>query len=446
MPTESFIPGKDASLESSIATMQGKLEGPRLPCRGAFLAQSRRWRLVGACRDRDCPLLFTNGKGGSRLAALASALGEFFERLSCNYFWTTLLAGRPVRRARLRALPARAWFQPGPDGEWPEQLLTPELRALYNPNGSIDADALVDLNSGAAERGICALPYQRLRDGADGLVPGQHHRQPLRQQRHVGRQHPDGGAHPGPVGNPRAPRQVPHHRRGPVPARRAGACHRPLPGIAAGIRRPARRRLRHPGQGRLARRRIPGDERHPAASRRPGLLLQLRRPPALRDRPRTRPHRAAAGPRPELRWPASRAGLRPRRDRQRHPTSKSTSSIPAASSAGTSSATHRTSNSATGTSAIPRRRTTTWSSASTAPATTSTSPTSGTSASTPAASWCRACPRSIRWTTWNGRTTASATRYARPSCTCRTRRRGMRRPARHPAMNWTCRTSARSPH
>ena len=27
MQTESFIPGKDASLESSIASMQGKLEG-----------------------------------------------------------------------------------------------------------------------------------------------------------------------------------------------------------------------------------------------------------------------------------------------------------------------------------------------------------------------------------------------------------------------------------
>ena len=37
--------------------------------------------------DLDCPLLFTNGKGSSKLAALASALGEFFERLSCNYFW-----------------------------------------------------------------------------------------------------------------------------------------------------------------------------------------------------------------------------------------------------------------------------------------------------------------------------------------------------------------------
>ena len=43
--------------------------------------------------DRDCPLLFTNGKGASRLAAKASALGEFVERLSCNYFWAHYYLG-----------------------------------------------------------------------------------------------------------------------------------------------------------------------------------------------------------------------------------------------------------------------------------------------------------------------------------------------------------------
>ena len=45
-------------------------------------------------RDRDCPLMFTNGKGASKLACLASALGEFFERLSCNYFWNHNYLGR----------------------------------------------------------------------------------------------------------------------------------------------------------------------------------------------------------------------------------------------------------------------------------------------------------------------------------------------------------------
>jgi ribosomal protein S12 methylthiotransferase accessory factor len=164
MPTESFIPGKDASLESSISTMQGKLADL------GFHVEERSWLnpVDGVwsvhVSDRDCPLLFTNGKGGSRLAALASALGEFFERLSCNYFWTHYWLGDQFAVRSFAHYPREQWFQPGADGEWPEQLLTPELRALYNPDGSIDADALVDLNSGAAERGICALPYQRLRD------------------------------------------------------------------------------------------------------------------------------------------------------------------------------------------------------------------------------------------------------------------------------------------
>ncbi len=171
MQTESFIPGKDASLESSIATMQGKLETL------GFHVEERSWLnpVDGVwsvhVRDRDCPLLFTNGKGGSRLAALASALGEFFERLSCNYFWTHYWLGDQFARRDFAHYPREQWFQPGPHGEWPEQLLTPELRELYDPDGSIDANTLVDLNSGDSERGICALPYVRQRDGATVWFP-----------------------------------------------------------------------------------------------------------------------------------------------------------------------------------------------------------------------------------------------------------------------------------
>jgi len=50
-------------------------------------------------------------------------------------------------------------------------LLTPELRDFYNPEGSIAAAALVDLNSGNAERGICALPFIRQRDNASVWFP-----------------------------------------------------------------------------------------------------------------------------------------------------------------------------------------------------------------------------------------------------------------------------------
>ena len=171
MQTESFIPGKDASLESSIATMLAKLEALD------FHVEERSWLnpVAGVwsvhLRERDCPLLFTNGKGASRQAALASALGEFFERLSCNYFWTHFYLGERIARRDFAHYPRERWFQPGADGAWPAELLTPELHKLYNPDDAIDAHTLVDLNSGNAERGICALPYVRQRDGASVWFP-----------------------------------------------------------------------------------------------------------------------------------------------------------------------------------------------------------------------------------------------------------------------------------
>jgi ribosomal protein S12 methylthiotransferase accessory factor len=168
---QSFIAGKDASLEFSIATMQGRLTAL------GFHVEERSWLNPVAgiwsvhVRDKDCPLLFTNGKGASKLAALASALGEFFERLSCNYFWTHYYLGQHFANRSFAHYPRERWFQPGEDGEWPEQLLTPELRQFYNPAGAIDANTLIDLNSGNIERGICALPYVRERDGADVWFP-----------------------------------------------------------------------------------------------------------------------------------------------------------------------------------------------------------------------------------------------------------------------------------
>jgi len=171
MQTESFIAGKDASLEASIATMQARLADL------GFHVEERSWLnpVDGVwsvhVQDRDCALLFTNGKGASRLAALASALGEFFERLSCNYFWTHYYLGEEFARREFVHYPREKWFPSGANGEWPEQLLTPELHRLYNPDGTIDVSALVDLNSGNAERGICALPYIRQRDGATVWFP-----------------------------------------------------------------------------------------------------------------------------------------------------------------------------------------------------------------------------------------------------------------------------------
>jgi ribosomal protein S12 methylthiotransferase accessory factor len=171
MQTESFIPGKDASLESTIATMQHKLAA-----RGFHLDESSWLNPVESIwsvhvRDRECPMLFANGKGATQLAARASALGEFFERLGTHYFWTHFHLGATRASAPYVHYPQERWFAPTDDGHWPQELLNPELHAFYNPDGDIDGEVLVDLNSGNVERGICALPYKRLHDGAETWIP-----------------------------------------------------------------------------------------------------------------------------------------------------------------------------------------------------------------------------------------------------------------------------------
>jgi len=170
MQNEHFIPGKDASLEYSIASMQAKLAAH------GFDVEECSWlNPVDSVwsvhvRNRACHLMFTNGKGASKLAAHASALGEFFERLSCNYFWNHYYLGEQVADRPSTHYPRERWF-PLTDAGWPAELLTPELQAFYNPEGSIPAETLIDMNSGNFERGICAIPYIRQRDTAEVFFP-----------------------------------------------------------------------------------------------------------------------------------------------------------------------------------------------------------------------------------------------------------------------------------
>lgn len=177
MPTtETFIPSKDASLESSIATLLGKLDaiGFHVVERSWLNEIENIWSVH--ITDRDCTRLFSNGKGGSELAARASALGEFFERLSTNYFWTHFYLGEKIANSKFVHYPNEQWFPikaagGKPAKAWPKGILTPELQAFYNPDKAVRADQLIDLNSGNAERGICTIPYTRLRDGTTALFP-----------------------------------------------------------------------------------------------------------------------------------------------------------------------------------------------------------------------------------------------------------------------------------
>ena len=167
---ETFIPSKDASLEYSIKTLQAKLLDI------GFHVEERSWlnEIEGIwsvhVTDRDCTRLFSNGKGASQLAARASALGEYFERLSTNYFWTHFYLGQTISEQDYVHYPNEKWF-PLTSDAWPAGILNKELHQFYNPENTVSASKLIDLNSGNAKRGICAIPYTRLRDAEVAYFP-----------------------------------------------------------------------------------------------------------------------------------------------------------------------------------------------------------------------------------------------------------------------------------
>ena len=171
MNLQTYIPGKDAPLEATIQNLQAKLQAL------GFHIEEKSWLnpVDGIwsvhIRDRDCPILFTNGKGATRLACLASALGEFFERLSTNYFWTHFYLGPDIANHDFVHYPQERWFDLPEDDVWPQGLLNPQLHAFYNPEGTLSARSLVEFNSGHEERGICTLPYVRQRDGSTAFIP-----------------------------------------------------------------------------------------------------------------------------------------------------------------------------------------------------------------------------------------------------------------------------------
>ena len=160
MPTkETFIPSKDASLESSISTLLAKLEviGFHVEERSWLNEIENIWSVH--VTDRDCTRLFSNGKGGSELAARASALGEFFERLSTNYFWTHFYLGEKIANNKFVHYPNEQWFPlKGKTKNWPKGILTPELQKFYNPDKAVRADQLIDLNSAMLRAAFAPFP------------------------------------------------------------------------------------------------------------------------------------------------------------------------------------------------------------------------------------------------------------------------------------------------
>ncbi len=160
-----YIVGKDLPLEQTIANMSGILAdlGMKIEIASWRNIVPNVWSLH--IRDAHSPMCFTNGKGSTKESALASALGEFIERLNCNFFYNDQFWGEDIANAPFVHYPDERWFQPGRKDELPKEILDAYCLKIYNRDGELRGSHLFDTNSGNEERGIVSLPFVRQSDG-----------------------------------------------------------------------------------------------------------------------------------------------------------------------------------------------------------------------------------------------------------------------------------------
>ena len=168
---ETFILGKDLPLEQTIANMTNLLAdlGMKIEISSWRNIVPNVWSLH--IRDAASPMCFTNGKGATKESALCSALGEFIERLNCNFFYNDQFFGEAIATSEFVHYPNEKWFALTEDDALPEGILDDYTREIYDPEGELRGSHLIDTNSGNTERGICSIPYVRQSDGETVYFP-----------------------------------------------------------------------------------------------------------------------------------------------------------------------------------------------------------------------------------------------------------------------------------
>jgi len=144
------ILSKNAPLETSILKMETLLN--ELGC-GVSFAQEKHpltncYSLNLASMEAPNHI-YSNGKGTLLLAAKASALGEYIERLQTNNFFIDFY------------LPNRAYYPDQKVFELSGDYLNASLRSLYNPDNEMSEEDFVDFNSDYEDK-VVALPFQSL--------------------------------------------------------------------------------------------------------------------------------------------------------------------------------------------------------------------------------------------------------------------------------------------
>jgi len=168
---ESYILGKDLPLEKTIENMTAILAdlGMKIEISSWRNIVPNVWSLH--IRDAASPMCFTNGKGATKESALCSALGEFIERLNCNFFYNDQYLGEDIANSEFVHYPNEKWFKLEEDDGLPKGILDDYTLDIYNPDSELKGSNLIDTNSGNKERGICSIPYTRHSDGETVYIP-----------------------------------------------------------------------------------------------------------------------------------------------------------------------------------------------------------------------------------------------------------------------------------
>ena len=108
--TETKILSKDASLEETIEKITGLLSdlGIKIEISSWRNPVPHVWSVH--IRDADSPICYTNGKGASKQSALCSALGEYIERISYNYFYADFFLGEENNQQAFVHYPSEKWI------------------------------------------------------------------------------------------------------------------------------------------------------------------------------------------------------------------------------------------------------------------------------------------------------------------------------------------------
>ncbi|TKB25754.1 30S ribosomal protein S12 methylthiotransferase accessory protein YcaO [Desulfopila sp. IMCC35006] len=177
MTCKTLLPGKDLALEDTIDNATALLTAMDLPTEAVSWLNPAPNCWSVHIQSVACPHLYTNGKGTSQLASLASGLGEFFERLATNLFFADYFLGDKAVAQPFYFYPDEVWFPPGDDDSIPHhnrqgvELLNKDLRSFYHRDEELTAAHLRDSNIDSRDGAICTLPFQSLSTGQTTYFP-----------------------------------------------------------------------------------------------------------------------------------------------------------------------------------------------------------------------------------------------------------------------------------